>query len=132
LTPWETPEWRERSREILVDIPIWWEDATRPTNEYDALMRTAPNHEAVASIEERMVARDQIGKSSDCLSDEELWVFNALVVEGLSLRSVARQISAPKTTIARIRDRAARKLREALQDQEPVQAVLKEMGFYDR
>lgn len=116
-------------REFPMEIPKWWEDCSQPQTQIEALMRCRPHQDPQASSEERMIAREEVGAAFACLTDEERWVFNAVVIERMSLRGVVRQLSLPKTTVARIRDRAARKLREALKDSESVQAVLKEMDF---
>jgi DNA-directed RNA polymerase specialized sigma24 family protein len=117
------------SREIPVEVPSWWESRTQPQNEYDALMRCAPGQEPQASVTERLAAKEATATAFSCLTPEELWVVNATVIERLSLRQLARQIGATKTTIARIRDRGLQKLRKELEDNPDVQSVLKEMGF---
>jgi len=71
----------------------------------------------------RDIIEDAIQES---LTDLERWVWNSLVVELMSLRQLERQISIPKTTLARIRDRAQRKLRDALQDHPIIQEYLEQ------
>lgn len=60
----------------------------------------------------------------DTLSPLELWIFNAVFIERQSLRALGRQINRPKTTVARMRDNAVKKLREALQDNPAIIAHL--------
>jgi DNA-directed RNA polymerase sigma subunit (sigma70/sigma32) len=83
----------------------------------EALMSTPPHHEPQVSQLELLVIRDLIQDAiEDCLTPLEQWVFNATIVERQSLRGLGRQINRPKTTVARIRDRALLKLRGALAD----------------
>jgi DNA-directed RNA polymerase specialized sigma24 family protein len=117
------------SREIPVEVPSWWVSRTQPQNEYEALMRCAPGEEPRASVTERLAAKEATATAFQCLTPEELWVVNATVIERMSLRQLARQIGATKTTIARIRDRGLQKLRKELEDNPDIQSVLKEMGF---
>lgn len=103
-------------REVPFDGFAWWADQTRPETPLQALMQCGPNETPMISAQELLGVREAIGDAFDVLTPQEVWVFNSLVIERLSLRAVARQISTPKTTVARIRDRATRKLRAALQD----------------
>lgn len=74
-----------------------------------------------------MLVRDEVAAAVHVLTEQELWVFNSIVVQGMSMRAVARQLSAPKTSIARIRDRALAKMRDELADNPNVIALLAEM-----
>lgn len=81
------------------------------------MMCSPPGIEPGISQIELIHLRDIINDvMEDTLTPMELWVFNALIIERQSLRELGRQINRPKTTIARIRDGAIKKLREALQD----------------
>lgn len=91
----------------------------------EALMSAAPFEPIESSQMEMLALRDVLQDAlDDVLTPLELWVFNALVVERKSLRSLGRQINRPKTTIARIRDGAFRKLREHLQDTPAIRSYL--------
>lgn len=114
-------------RETPFDGFAWWADRRVPETPIEALMRCGPFEEPAVSREELLAVREVLADAFDVLTDEEVWVFNALVIERLSLRTVARQISTPKTTIARIRDRAICKLRSELEDD----AVIRAFHFKD-
>jgi hypothetical protein len=111
---YDRAEWQRR--EIPFDSFPWWPDQTRPDTALAALMQCAPHEDPRVSSEELLELRETIALAFKTLTPEEVWVFNALVIERLSLRQLGKQINAPKTTIARIRDRATRKLRAALID----------------
>jgi DNA-directed RNA polymerase specialized sigma24 family protein len=102
--------------EVPFDGFTWWADQTRPESPTQALMQCGPDDIPMISAQELIGVREAIGSAFDVLTPKEVWVFNALVIERLSLRTVANQICTPKTTVARIRDRATRKLRAALED----------------
>ena len=102
-------------REIPVESLEMTQDTHRPMSPIEALMQAVPGDDPEASQLELLHLRDVLEDAlEECLTPMELWVFNAVVVEGHSLRSLGRQISRPKTTIARIRDRALEKLQERL------------------
>lgn len=96
----------------------------------EALMSAPPHHEPQVSQLELLVIRDLIQDAiEECLSPLEQWVFNATVVERQSLRGLGRQINRPKTTVARIRDRAILKLRSGLSDS---QAIIEYLNRHER
>ena len=85
---------------------------------YESMMSAPPGVEPAVSQMELIHLRDIISDAiEECLTPLEIWVFNAVVVERKSLRSLGRQINIPKTSVARIRDNAIKKLQEALKDQ---------------
>ena len=112
-------------REIISD-PSWI--ALHPddgrTTFFAALMQCAPGEEPQTSQEELLPLRDVIEDALDVLDPRERWVFNAIIVERMSLRALGRQLQIPKTTVARIRDRAAEHLRKALEDNPEIQRRL--------
>lgn len=117
-------------QELPMEIPAWWTSRNQPASSIEALMRCAPHEEPQTSLAERLTVRDLVAETFDSvLTPEETWVLNAMVVERMSLRYLARQIGATKTTVARIRDRGLAKLKHALQDNADVQSVLREMGI---
>jgi len=90
---------------------------SRAFTPYESIMSAPPGVEPAVSQMELIHLRDIINDAIDeHLTPLETWVFNALIVERKSLRSLGRQINRPKTTIARIRDGAIKKLQEALRD----------------
>lgn len=84
-------------------------------------MSAAPHDSPRRSLEERMAVKDAIGEAFTRLEPIEIWVLNAVLIEQRGLRSTARQLSRPKTSVARIRDRALLKLRKELESNEAVQ-----------
>jgi DNA-directed RNA polymerase specialized sigma subunit len=96
----------------------------RPYSPYEALMVSIDDTVETSTLE-LLVLRELIADAmDDNLSDLEMWVFNALFVERKSLRRLSKELSIPKTTVARIRDRATKKLREALQSHPAIQEYL--------
>jgi hypothetical protein len=84
---------------------------------YESMMCSPPGVEPGISQMEMIHLRDIINDAmEDVLTPLELWVFNAVTVERQSLRQLGRQINRPKTTVARIRDGAVKKLQEALRE----------------
>jgi RNA polymerase sigma factor (sigma-70 family) len=96
--------------------PTWEKSPTRPDTPYRALMEAAPFEQVETSVAELLEAREVLADAFDTLTAEEQWIVNALVVERLSIRELGEQLGAPKTTMARIRDKALGKLKEKLQD----------------
>lgn len=94
-----------------------------PFTPLEALMGSDgnPPMSTLEMIALREVINDAI---EDVLTPLELWVFNALFVERKSLRKLAKELSIPKTTIARIRDRSTEKLRTALKTEPLIQEYL--------
>jgi len=90
---------------------------SRPFTPYESIMCAPPGVEPGISQMELIHLRDILNDAiEDVLTPLELWIFNAIFIERQSLRALGRQINRPKTTVARIRDGAVKKLREALQD----------------
>lgn len=91
----------------------------------EALMEAEPQGPIEFSQIELLSLREVLQDAiEEALTAEEAWVFNALIVERLSVRQLGRQISVPKTTITRIRDRALGKLREHLLEQPAIRDYL--------
>lgn len=114
-------------REIPMDPMAMWSHATttRPFTPIEALMSSTGGEAVETSVMELIALRELINDAiDDELTDLELWVFNALFVERKSLRRLGRELSIPKTTIARIRDKAIEKLRTALQDHPTIKEYL--------
>ena len=97
----------------------------RPTSEIESLMQLAPHREAILpSIESTQAVKEIVGKIIDDLSDEDRWIFNALVVGRLSLRGAGRILGIPKTSLARRRDKIRRELMAKLIKCKPIQEWL--------
>ena len=121
---------RERwARDIPVDSWVFEEAYASkyiPETPIQALMETLPNEKPLWSRIERHSIREILNDAiEDTLDPLEMWVFNALHVERKSLRKVGKELSIPKTTISRIRDRAAKKLQKKLSSNETIQEYLK-------
>jgi len=101
-------------------------DASRqtPWDPIQALMECAPGDEPAVSKLELLALREAIADAIDALGERERWIVNALMVERLSLRSVARQLGMSKTFVAWLRDRAIGQLRCTLSNSPAVQAHL--------
>ena len=91
----------------------------RPVNEWDAVMSTAPHVDPGVSRAERYPLREIVADAIDGLTEEQHWIFDALFVRRISLRALGRELSIPKTTVARKRDALLQVLREKL-EQEPM------------
>jgi DNA-directed RNA polymerase specialized sigma24 family protein len=98
----------------------------RPSTELQSLMELAPFQEArIPSLESTAHLKELTGQAIDDLSPEDRWIFNALIVERLSLRGAGRILGIPKTSLARRRDRIRRELMTKLIASELVQEWLK-------
>ncbi len=98
----------------------------RPATELQSLMELAPFQESwTPSLEATAHLKELIGQAIDDLTPEDRWIFNALIVERLSLRGAGRILGIPKTSLARRRDRIRRELMTKLIDSELVQEWLK-------
>lgn len=98
--------------------------SSRPLTEIEALMTgTACGHDV--SHEERHLLRERlVDVLEDELSDEELWVFDALFVRQLSLRKAGAEIGLAKTSVWRLRNMMVERLRERLVQEPLVVAYL--------
>ena len=88
---------------------------SRPLTDIEALMRLSPHQESVTpSLMETMALKEAVGAAIDALEPEDKWIFNALFVEELSLRTAGWILGIPKTSLARRRDYIMEQLRESL------------------
>jgi DNA-directed RNA polymerase specialized sigma24 family protein len=98
----------------------------RPMTDTQALMELAPFQDSwTPSLEATAHLKELIGQAIDDLSPEDRWIFNALIVERLSLRAAGRILGIPKTSLARRRDKIRRELMTGLIESELVQEWLK-------
>lgn len=87
---------------------------------YGALAAAAPHTATERSLAEWLPIREAIQDAIDALDPTERFIFDACVVERRSLRAIETDTAAqgrriPRTTAARIRDRAVTKLQLALE-----------------
>jgi hypothetical protein len=94
--------------------------APKPTTTLEALMVCPPGVTPQKAAREALDLRDVIEDAVQDLEPIEAWIFNETMVARRSLRA----FGIPKTTVARIRDRAIRKLRETLETDPIVQTYL--------
>ena len=94
----------------------WLPDKKRAETPYGALMSCAPGNEPEQSQVELFALKEAIADAFEVLTEEETWVWNGVVSEGLSYRTLARQLNASKSSIFRTKKRAGRKLQHALQN----------------
>jgi RNA polymerase sigma factor (sigma-70 family) len=93
----------------------WLPDKKRAETPYGALMSCAPGDEPEQSQMELFALKEAIADAFEVLTEEEAWVFNG-VNEGLSYRTIARQLNASKSSVFRTKKRAVRKLQQTLQN----------------
>lgn len=100
----------------------------RPDTPMEALMSVAPQEPIERSRMEALALRETLVDAIDELPERDRWIFDALMVEGLSIRVVARQLALSKSFVHRERDRILRTLRGRLQGEPIVAAYLEEMA----
>jgi RNA polymerase sigma factor (sigma-70 family) len=109
-------EAKYKKYEIPQATPSWEQSVRRPDTPYQALMEAVPFQQTDTSVVELLEIREILSDAFDKLSAEEAWVLNSLVIERMSIRELAKQIGAPKTTIARIRDRALKNMKTSIEN----------------
>jgi len=93
-------------------------------------MIAGPHETPKISTVELLAAREIIVDAFDTiLTEEEKWIINATVIEKLSVRTVAAQIGAAKTTVCRIRDRGLTKLRKQLENNQVIQSAIEDLNL---
>lgn len=97
---------------------------TRPDTLIEALMQCPPGIDPDPSREELLPLRDILQDAIDKLTPEEQWVFDALTTRRLSYRELGRELSIPKSTVERMRERILTKLRTSLIEHEEVRRYL--------
>ena len=98
----ERPKWEQ----LGLPDDNWLRNDTRPQTPIEALMWTAPGDVEQQSQIELLALKEAIGAAFEVLTPEETWVFDAIVIEGLSYRAVGRQLNASKSSIFRANIRA--------------------------
>jgi len=84
----------------------------RPYRFYEALMQGYEGE----SVEELLPLREAIVGAFDVLSEYEAYVVDASHFRGLSVRAIGRELGRSKSSVFRARQRAFRKLANALVD----------------
>jgi DNA-directed RNA polymerase specialized sigma subunit len=119
-----------KRKEFSQATPDWEPSRQRPLTEIEAIMSAAPHEDPAISIAEMLETKEIIAKAfEECLTKEEMWIINAIIIQGMSMRGVAKQLNAPKTTVARIRDRGLAKLKKSLENNPTILGSLKEFGI---
>lgn len=101
-------------------IPLWSTNA--PETEMERLMQNGTRSSRESLLPLATVMLDAF---DEVLTDDEQWLLNAWIFEGLSLAEIGELISVPKPTIHRWKDAALAKLRDAVQDHPTVITYLK-------
>jgi DNA-directed RNA polymerase specialized sigma subunit len=120
-------EAKYKKYETPQSTPTWEKSSTRPDTPYQSLMEAAPFQPTDISVVEMLEAKEALADAFDTLTAEEQWVLNSLVIEKMSIRELGNQIGAPKTTMARIRDKALGKMRDSLSDNPAILNLLGEV-----
>tara|TARA_R100000458_G_C8263271_1_gene238572 strand:- start:715 stop:1116 length:402 start_codon:yes stop_codon:yes gene_type:complete len=121
-------------REILRDpIEFAWlftrasaKRSRQPSTATQALIEGKPNDPIRVSAEERLELREVVAGALESLTEEEVWIINALLFERLSLRQAGFILQIPKTTLARRRDKILKKLEKLLLKETLVKEYLNE------
>lgn len=108
----ERPKWEQ----LGLPDDNWLRHQKRPDTPIEALMCAAPGDVEQQSQIELLGLKEAIGAAFAVLTEEETWVFDSIVIEGLSYRSVGRQLNTSKSSVFRTKQRAVRKLRMALEN----------------
>ncbi len=101
--------------------------AHRPLTEIEALLQLAPHQDSqIPALETTAALREAIADAIDTLPEDDEWIFNALFIEQLSLRTAGRVLGIPKTSLARRRDYIRRQLMATLAESPAVVQWLRE------
>lgn len=120
----ERPKWEQ----LGLPADNWLREHKRPDTPLEALMSAAPGDVEQQSQIELLALKEAIGEAFEVLTAEETWVFDAVVIEGLSYRTVGRQLNTSKSSVFRTKNRAVRKLRMALENHPAVINQLNRIG----
>ena len=99
----------------------------RASTDLELLMQEVPGSIAAApqaSLESTHRLKEALADAIEALNEEDQWIINCLLIEGLSLRVTGRVLSIPKTSLARRRDRIKRQLMLSLVDSPDVRRHL--------
>lgn len=113
-----------------------WPASQRPETAMEAIMRAAPFQDVEVSLEELEVLGDVLATAVDGLSHPERYVLEQTVIARRTLRGFTYEevygvkrkhgrTEVPKTTVARLRDRALDKLADQLEGHPDVIPFLK-------
>tara|TARA_Y100001951_G_C11255091_1_gene248876 strand:- start:386 stop:778 length:393 start_codon:yes stop_codon:yes gene_type:complete len=99
----------------------------RASTDLELLMQEVPGSIAAApqaSLESTHRLKEALADAIEALNEEDQWIINCLLIEGLSLRVTGRVLGIPKTSLARRRDRIKRQLMLSLVDSPDVRRHL--------
>ena len=129
-------EYPERDNDFVPRAEMSWEPSDtwlkstkRSVTPTEELMSLLPHQEPRQSVVELIPLKEILADAVDTLTDTEILVFDAVVIEGLSLRAVGRDMGTSKSSVHRTKQRAMDKLRERLQHEPTVIAQLLRMGI---
>ena len=100
---------------------------SRASTDLELLMQEVPGSIAAApqaSLESTHRLKEALADAIEALNEEDQWIINCLLIEGLSLRVTGRVLGIPKTSLARRRDRIKRQLMLSLVDSPDVRRHL--------
>ena len=100
---------------------------SRAATDLELLMQEVPGSIAAApqaSLESTHRLKEALADAIEALNEEDQWIINCLLIEGLSLRVTGRVLGIPKTSLARRRDRIKRQLMLSLVDSPDVRRHL--------
>lgn len=97
-----------------------------PETVTEALMQAPPSETPLLAREELLPLRDVIADAMDqVLTPRERWVFERSVIERQPLRGIAADLGLCKSVIDRTKQRAARKLSDALVSEPRIEKYLR-------
>lgn len=112
-------EWAKDEDELLRAATqrgtVW---QSRASTDLELLMQEIPggNTNVLPSLEATHRLKEVLADAIEALNEEDQWIINCLLIEGLSLRVTGRVLGIPKTSLARRRDRIKRQLMLTLMD----------------
>lgn len=96
----------------------------RPQTVLVALMMQAPGDPLQESVEEVSGLHEAIAYASDCVTDEDLYILNAINAEGIGFDGLAARLSVSRTQGWRLHKRSITRLRALLLSHAPVRERL--------
>jgi hypothetical protein len=98
---------------------------TKPVNEYDALLRAAPFQDIPTSADEEEALREAVASIVDLLPAKERQIIEAMFYEqDVPVREIGRRIDVPKTSVARLRERALMTLADLMSNNQTIRRHL--------
>lgn len=125
------PNWVDQPKWENVGLPdsSWLRTHKRPDTPFEALMTASPWSAVEHSSIEGLALREIISDAFSVLTEEETFVFDGIVIEGLSYRTLARELKTSKSSVFRTKKRAIRKLQMALENDPEIVRQLQTRHF---